>query len=80
MSSYFDKFKADERPMRDAVGEIFANYRLADDVAESPNKRVSYAGTTYGHGSPEPIPGQVRAPGTRRIGKGPARKQRWALS
>ena len=78
--SYFDKFKAEERPLRMAVGEIFANYRLADEVSASDHKRVTTNGVTYAYGSPEPKPGEVRKPGTRRVGKGPSRKQRWALT
>ncbi len=80
MTNYFAQFETDEKVIRSAVGEIFGNYRLADEVSDSTNKRVTYAGTTYGHGSKEPIPGVVRKPGTRREGKGPQRKQRWAQS
>lgn len=78
MLGYFSKFSTSEKTVREAVGEVTENYRLADQIAESPNKRLTTMGVTYGHGSPEPKPGTVRAPGTRREGKGPQRPQRWA--
>jgi hypothetical protein len=78
--SYFDKFATKESDIRAAVGENFANYRIADEMHDAPNKRVKIGNTVYAHGSPEPIPGQVRAPGVRRVGKGPARKKRFSLS
>lgn len=73
MADYFDKFQADERKIRNAVGEIFANLRLEDEVAESPTRRVTTQGVTYGHGSKEVKPGTVKSPGTRRVGAGPKR-------
>lgn len=78
MSSYFDKFKADERTLRQAVGDIFANYRIADEMKESVQGRVETNGTVYQHGSKEPIPGNVRKPGTRMTHGGPKRYPRFA--
>lgn len=79
--SYFDKFsQPNEQAIRVAVGDVYANYRIADEMHDSPDKRVETNGTVYAHGSREVKPGTVRSPGTRRVGKGPQRKQRWAES
>jgi hypothetical protein len=80
MSNHFDKFLPNEREIRDAVGEVTANYRIVDELHDAPMRQVKMMGATYGYGSPEPKPGVVRAPGVRRVGKGPQRKQRWAQS
>lgn len=78
--SYFDKFLPNEREIREAVGEVTANYRIVDELHDAPMRQVRMAGTVYGYGSPEPKPGTVRSPGVRRVGKGPQRKQRWSQS
>lgn len=77
---YFSKFDTPMALIREAVADNYANYAISDQMKESATGRVVIGDTVFTHGSKEPIPGQVRQPGTRREGKGPARKQRWAKS